>query len=229
MEVPQGAPPVPEERRAPGERILDPVSRVSEILFGLIMALTFTGSLSAATAGHEEIRTMLIGAIGCNIAWGLVDAVMYLMTRLTERGRDLGAARAVRAATEPREAHRIIADSMPPIVASSLPDTAFEAVRRRLNELPGVPARPRLSKDDFLGALGVFLLVVVSTFPVAVPFLVMNQPIPALRVSNGIAIVLLFLCGYRLGRYSENRPWGMGLCMALVGSVLVAATIALGG
>ena len=49
-------------------RVLDPISRVSEILFGLIMALTFTGTISAASAGREEVRTLLVGAIGCNIA-----------------------------------------------------------------------------------------------------------------------------------------------------------------
>ena len=32
------------------ERLLDPVARMSEILFGLIMALTFTGTLDVATA-----------------------------------------------------------------------------------------------------------------------------------------------------------------------------------
>jgi hypothetical protein len=44
------------------------------------MALSFTGSLSVAESGREEIRTMLVGAIGCNTAWGIVDAVMYLIT-----------------------------------------------------------------------------------------------------------------------------------------------------
>jgi hypothetical protein len=64
---------VPDERSERGgrERILDPLSRISEILFGLIMALTFTGTLSAVTADREEIRTLLFGAIGCNVAWGL--------------------------------------------------------------------------------------------------------------------------------------------------------------
>ena len=53
--------------------VLDPIERISEILFGLIMALTFTGTLSAASAGRAEVREMLLGAIGCNLAWGLVD------------------------------------------------------------------------------------------------------------------------------------------------------------
>ena len=57
----------------PGEsskRVLDPIDRVSEVLFGLIMVLTFTGSLSVAEAGRDDVRAMLIGALGCNLAWG---------------------------------------------------------------------------------------------------------------------------------------------------------------
>src|SRR3954470_22597934 len=80
------------ERR---ERVLDPLARTSEILFGVIMALTFTGTLSVATAGREEVRTLLVGIIGCNIAWGLVDGVMFLMSALTERAGAILRARAV--------------------------------------------------------------------------------------------------------------------------------------
>ena len=66
-------------------RLLDPVQRISEILFGLIMAVTIVGSLSIAASGREEVRTVLVAALGCNLAWGLVDAVMYLLNTLTER------------------------------------------------------------------------------------------------------------------------------------------------
>ena len=54
------------------KRVLDPIDRISEVLFGLIMVLTFTGSLSVTEAGRESIRTMLIGALGCNLAWELL-------------------------------------------------------------------------------------------------------------------------------------------------------------
>ena len=59
------------------KRILSPIERVSEVLFGLIMVLTFTGSLSAAESGEAEVRAMLVGAIGCNLAWALIDVIMY--------------------------------------------------------------------------------------------------------------------------------------------------------
>jgi|SRR5689334_4645777 hypothetical protein len=61
------------------DRVLEPVERLSEILFGLIMALTITGAVSVATADHIQIRTMLFAALGCNLAWGIIDGGMYLM------------------------------------------------------------------------------------------------------------------------------------------------------
>src|SRR6478609_7585843 len=56
---------------APSKRILEPSERIAEVLFGLIMVLTFTGSLSIAEADRAEVRSMLIGALGCNTVWGL--------------------------------------------------------------------------------------------------------------------------------------------------------------
>ena len=74
--------------------VLDPNERIAEVLFGLIMVLTFTGSLSVAEADRAEVRTMLIGALGCNLAWGVIDAVLYLMGSLSEKGTGLLAFRA---------------------------------------------------------------------------------------------------------------------------------------
>src|SRR4029434_8580489 len=102
------------------KRVLDPIDRVSEVLFGLIMVLTFTGSLSIAEAGRDDVRTMLIGALGCNLAWGVIDGGLYLMGCLAEKGRGRLAFRAVREAADPKEAQRFIADALPSVVASVL-------------------------------------------------------------------------------------------------------------
>jgi len=210
-------------------RVLDPMERVSEILFGLIMVLTFTGSLSAASAGREEVRTMLIGALGCNLAWGLVDAVMYLLNTLSERGRNLLTLRRVRQTAAPEEACRLIAEALPSQIASVLRPAELEAMRRKLQQLPEPPARLRLVREDFIGALGVFLLVFLSTFPVVIPFLVMRNAMLALRISNGIAIIMLFMTGYSMGRHAGYSPWRVGLAMVAIGLVLIGITIALGG
>lgn len=211
------------------KRVLEPSERIAEVLFGLIMVLTFTGSLSVAEAGRDDVRTMLIGALGCNIAWGVIDGVLYLMGCLGEQGRGIRALRALRRAAKPEEAHRVIAGTLPPLVAATLGPTEFESLRQKLAELPDPPVSPKLGKAEWLGALAVFLWVFLTTFPVTIPFIFMKDVAHAMRVSNAIAIVLLFLTGYAFGRVAEYRPWLTGLGMVGLGGVLVALTMALGG
>jgi len=170
------------------KRVLDPVDRASEIVFGLLMALSFTGSLSVASAGREEVRTMMAAALGCNLAWGLADAVMYLVGIVVERAR-----------------------------AAKLAGTAVARGHRLLG------------RDDYSGALGVFLMVVLATFPVVIPFAVFDNTAFALRISNLVALATLFAAGWLLGRYAGLSAWRAGTVMAALGAALVAAIMALGG
>ena len=220
--------PTATDRHSP-KRILDPIDRVSEVLFGLIMVLTFTGSLSVATAGHAEVREMLVGALGCNIAWGIIDALLFLLGTLAEKAHALSALRGVRAAADPAVGQRIVADALPPLVASVLQPAELESMRERLKALSAPPALPRTTKDDWLGALGVCLLVFLSTFPVVIPFLFLQDITIALGASNAIAIVMLFFTGYIFGKITGYRPVWVGICMVIVGLALVGAAIALGG
>jgi hypothetical protein len=220
---------MPDDPARPTLRVLDTMERVSEVLFGLIMVLTATGALSAVTADRAGVRTLVIGALGCNLAWGIIDAGMYLMACLQERGRGILAVRAARAESDPAAARRIIADALPPPVGSALSDEHLEALRRRLEALPEPPQGPRLTGRDWLGALGVCLLVFVSTLPVVFPFMFIADPRLALRVSNAVAIAMLFGCGFAFGRCAGLRPWLTGLAMVAVGAALAGVAIALGG
>lgn len=211
------------------DRILDPGERVAEILFGLIMSLTISGTISVATADRFQIRTMLIGVLGCNLAWGIIDGGMYLMARLAEKGRNILLIREVREATGREKAHRAIAEALPDPLASSFQSAQLEAMREGISRLPGVDARPRLTGREWLGALGVCILVIVSTFPVVIPFLVIASASLALRVSNAIAIVMLFMCGFTFARHAGMNPWVMGFTMVAVGAAGVSIAIALGG
>jgi len=220
---------MPDDPIKSSKRVLEPHERIAEALFGLIMVLTFTGSLSIADAGREDIRTMLIGALGCNLAWGIIDGVFYLMGCLADKSRELLALRAVRQATDPHKAQQIIADALPQVVASVVQAAELGAMAQRLKELPEPAERARLRAGDWRGAIGVFLLVFLSTFPVVLPFLFMSQVLPAMRVSNLIAVAMLFATGYAFGRITGGRPWVVGISMVLLGAVLVALTMALGG
>ena len=207
---------------------LSPVDRVSGVIFGLIMALTFTGTLSVATADRDEVRSMLIGALGCNTAWGLVDAVMYLLAVLAERGRNLTIMQEVRSRANPARARALILDALPPVIASTMEPADVDVMQSRLARLP-LPTKAGLTFGDFRVALGVFLLVFLATLQVALPFAFIDHTHRALRVSNGIALVMLFLGGFYLGRHGGRRPWVSGLVMLALGTALVLATIALGG
>jgi hypothetical protein len=214
-----------DEKPAP---VLDPIERVSEVIFGLLMALTFTGSLSVATAGREDVRTMMIAALGCNLAWGLADAVMYLVRTVTERTRKRTLLAQLRTA-DAAAGQRLVADALPPRIAGTVEPAALEAMRRRLVELPSEPARSLLGARDFKGALGVFLLVVLATFPVVIPFMLFRETGSALRVSNALSLAMLFIAGWALARYAGGSPWRGGAAMAVTGAVLIGAIIALGG
>ena len=123
----------------------------------------------------------------------------------------------------------LIASALPPVVASVVLPAELDAIHQRLRELPEPPERARLRTDDWLGALGVFLLVFLSTFPVAVPFIFMQDAVRAMRLSNAIAIAMLFVAGVAYGRCVGRSPWGFGMGMVVLGGILVALTMALGG
>jgi len=217
---------VAEEKRA---RVLDPIERVSEVIFGLLMAMTFIGSLSVATAGREEVRTMMITALGCNLAWGLADAVMYLVRTVTERTRSRALLAHLRGRADAAMGQALVADALPPGLAAVAGAGELEALRRRLAEHPAPPVRSRLGPHDFKGALGVFLLVVLATFPVVVPFMLFDQAALAVRVSNLVALVMLFVSGWILAQHAGGSRWRGGTAMAVTGAVLIGAIIALGG
>jgi hypothetical protein len=208
--------------------VLDPIDRTSEILFGIIMALTFTGSIRVADAGREDIRAVLVGAIGCNLAWGLVDAAMYLMAAFMGRARLFVTLHAIRI-RPPEAARGLIVNVLPSVLSSALTAADIETLRQRVNQQALPSTAITLTRSDFLGAAGVFLLVSLSTFPVVVPLMVVSQQQLALRLSNAAAVVMLFILGALLGRHVGRPGWRTGLGMVGVGLVLVAVTMALGG
>jgi hypothetical protein len=130
--------------------VLDPIERWSEIIFGLLMALAITGSLSIAGAGADDVRTMMFAALGCNIAWGLADGIMYLVQALTERTRKATLVARLKAMAEP-EARQLIADELPARLGENAGPQLLEELRLRLVAMPGSSLYPGLGRDDWAG------------------------------------------------------------------------------
>lgn len=207
---------------------LDPVYRSSEVIFGLLMAMSFIGSISVATDGKEEIRTLLVAALGCNLAWGLVDAVMLLVAVKTEKRRNRMLLEKLHSSTDPATARAAVADELPGAMARSLGEDGLELLRQRLSAAPAAPST-RLRGRDYGDAFVVFLLVVLSTFPLVIPFMVATDTARALLWSRLVAVGMLFIAGGLLARYSGGNVFLNGLTMAALGALLMAAIMALGG
>jgi hypothetical protein len=213
-------------------RHLDPADSLGEVMFGLIMTLTFTlgAGMIIRDEGREGARELLVAAIGCNIAWGLIDAVQYIVGQLFERGRLRRLGEAVRRAA-PADAIKLVGDRLDELLADVTGEAERTALYRRIAE--NVRAKPTaanaVTKDDLLGAVTSFWLVVISSVPAAVPFLLFDDARLALRISNGILLALLFVTGYFWARHTLSKPWIVGLAFLLGGCALVAAAIALGG
>ncbi len=215
-------------------RHLDPADTLEEILFGLIMVLTFTlGAGIAVRAGEETdgARELLYAAIGCNLAWGVIDAAFYVMGNVFVRSRRIRLVRAVKAAPDAAAALAAIRSELEPDLASIAPEEDRDRLYRGIHALAArtEPARVRVTRDDLLGAVAVFFLVFATALPAAVPFLLIGEPWLALRLSNLLLIGLLFIVGYRWAGHTNANPWLAGLGVMMLGVVLVAVAIPLGG
>lgn len=217
------------KHRVAESAVLEPIDRISEVIFGLIMVLTFTGAISVSNDGEQEIRELLWAALSCNVAWGLVDAVMYVMNVLFERGYSLKVIRKLKQSDNKETARGILKEGIQPIVSALMKDEELDQLGERIKQLPEPSKKVLLSGKDILAGVQIFLLVFLCTFPVVIPFLIIEDVGTALRTSNGVTLLLLFIGGYKLAKYAGFRPFLSALIYMLIGLFLIVFTIALGG
>src|SRR5262245_33643680 len=214
-------------------RYLDPGEALGEALFGLIMALTFAvGARLVTTVGQPDPRALILTAIGCNIAWGVIDATLFVFGGLFQRSQRARFYGAVRHARSEEEALAVIREEF------ALEDVPLDVVREdhaRLHRsiltlgTHGTPKRVKLRRQDLVSAFLIFALVAFTGLPGVIPFLLLDDVDLALDLSNAILIALLFLVGFWWGHYTDARPWIVGVTVMLLGLSMVAVAVALGG
>lgn len=214
------------------QKHLEPGESLSELLFGLIMTLTFTlGAGILVQEGPGAVRELLIATIGCNIAWGIIDGVFYINAQVYERARLARLGAAIRAASPPEAGAALVAQELGAVLELTLPGGEREALCRRMaaHVAASVPIPVRVRLADMKGALASFWLVFFGSIPAALPFLLIDDAWIALRVSNALLLALLFFAGFRWARFTSLSPLLTGTGFLLAGSALVAVAIALGG
>lgn len=214
--------------KASSRPLLSPAERASEIVFGVIMTMSVTAAMELGGAQSEGTRALFAAALGCNIAWGMVDAVMYLMNILVERARVRKSAQDLKSARTEEEFRVLLGDTTPDGLVERLNSEELQRfsrwMREHSHELP-----TGLQRSDLLAALLIWLLVFVSTLPLVLPFVFLDSVESSMRVSQAIAVTILFGLGMRLGHWLGVRPGASGLAFAAVGVVITMACIAMGG
>jgi VIT1/CCC1 family predicted Fe2+/Mn2+ transporter len=178
------------------------------------------------------VRQLLVSALGCNIAWGIIDAIMYIMNCITERSGRTRLLQEIQNAPDSQTALDLIRDKVEPEFQSltTLEDreTFYHSILRHAARAES-SRTVILTKEDLYGALACFWLVFISCFPAAVPFLIFSKPHVALRVSNFLLIAMLFLLGQKWAQYARTNRLVTGLAMVAIGLALVGVAILLGG
>ncbi len=212
---------------------LDPGDALAEVLFGLIMALTWTiGSRLVMQEEGLDVRGLIVSTLGCNIAWGLIDAVLRILGTTFFRNRRLQLFAKIRTARDEAAALAVIRKEFPTEGAAlSVDDADAEALYRSVLTLAGrsTPRRLSLTRDDLVAALAVFLLVSATAIPAVIPFFLIADGERALRVSNLLLTGLLFFTGYAWAGFSGGRPLHAGVTMTCLGLALVGIAVVLGG
>lgn len=215
------------------DRYVDPATSLAEVMFGLIMTLTFTlgAGIIIEDEGREGARQLLIALIGCNIAWGIIDAALYLVGQLFNRGQRRRLVWAVRNAADARSASALVANELDDLLQNVTSAAERESLYAHIAmNLRLTPSNIGLvTKSDLLGAAASFWLVALASLPAAIPFLIIDEARLALRISNAVLLATLFVTGYWWARYTLGSPWLVGCAFLIGGIVLVLVAIALGG
>ena len=213
-------------------RYLDPSDSLLEVLFGLVMAFTMTaGARLLFNAQEFSAVELAIGLLGCNVAWGIIDAAFYLLGSLFNRNHRALFVRKLQVVADEREALTLIEDEFdlsdePPLSAKGRADL-HRALLKALQHAG--TDRARLRREDFVAAGLIAALVSVTALPGLAALAVVSDGLGALRIANFVQLGLLFLVGYSWARYSGTNPWHAGSVITVVGVLLILVAVALGG
>jgi hypothetical protein len=214
------------------DKQISPAGRLQEIIYALIMVITVSSTVSGAVPDTEEgIRTLIFAILGCNIAWGIVDGVMFVLTNLFNRNKSLKMVEDATSAITGEEALSVIDGEFNPPFEWMM----GEDERKKLNEeildhvMRVKPPVARITMDDITGGMFCFVVTFLTTLPAVLPFYFIGDMGHAIRLSNGIVMTMLFFTGVEYARYTNKNPLKTAVGLTLLGGVVVVITILLGG
>ncbi|MFV3306756.1 hypothetical protein ACNFBT_15915 [Pseudomonas sp. NY15181] len=209
--------------------VTSPFDRLSEGAFGVVMALTIISVIPAAAQGAGR-HDLIVAALGCNLAWGIVDAMMTLVGIRVRLEHDHDRLHALRGAKEERGFREGLRDFLPDaVVDGMLPEEVQRMRRNLLASDMGTGAAPRLGRQHWLAWPLLGMHTFAATLPIILPLLLIPDDLLALRAAQVVGLAMLFLLGWRLARWSGGSPWRSSLGFTGLGVAMTGICLALGG
>jgi VIT1/CCC1 family predicted Fe2+/Mn2+ transporter len=219
------------------KKYLSPSDRLTEIITSIIMTMAVIGATRIGIgANNNNFHVIFYAAIGCDIAWGMIDAVLYIFSELMDRGRHALFLKSVQAIQDKDKAIEFITkkveEEMDPAILEHFNHEDRIQLSQKVVQFSSkmTPVNVHISKDDVFGAISIFVVVICTGLVLLIPFVLFSGDITfASRISEIIALILLFLIGYRWAKTTNRPKIQTGIIMALLGVVIDVIVILLGG
>ena len=221
-------------------RFVAPIDALTAAIYSILIVLTFTLAFTVIKRwpGYEEPipegfgTELFFAVLGATVAWALIDGLMLALLSVLARGEKHRFLQALQAADSDEEAVGVIADEfdfvLEPIASEKKRHLLYGDVLDHLRESQPQPVG--FQREDFVEALTVALVAIVAAAPSLLPlWLWRDDPLTALRISNIVSFIMLFILGYRWGHYTGANPWKIGSLLVFAGVLLMAIAIPLGG
>lgn len=211
----------------PAEAMTDTLS--IEVLIGIMTTLSITSGIRAMSPGSPEIGHLIAAALATNTAWGFVDGVLHLFNTQVARTRERREQAAFVACTHPAQSRQALAALVPEHLQTALSDAQIADYQQALRQDLQAAPRLHLTWTDCAMSLRIWVLLLVSTLPPALPLLVVEPPLTAFRCSQAVSVAIMFLLGMRVGQWIGISPLRGGVLFALLGATITFICILMGG
>jgi hypothetical protein len=204
----------------------------AEVMYGIIIAMTFTSMLRGYPVVFEFIiNKVILAALFCCIAWGIADGMFYLWERnyiIRRENKTIEFSKSSRQ----ESAVTLIGEQLDDTILRNIPgENRLQLYEKLTQFLSTVDKREKISPREALTIIfGTFLLSAGAGLIIVFPFFIIENIEQALIVSNLFGIFLLFVIGY--SRALERNFLSkiiQGTGVAFIGIIIAVITIILGG
>lgn len=203
-----------------------PALALQEVLYGFIMALIFVSAARMGILHYESRMELVLMIVGMNFTWGAIDAtVFYLIdvfnqrkfVRLMDNTDAIGRERAAEMLME--EFSGTPLDILDPDDERAV---CMSILDKRMESRDDMAADRRDMRNS---AIGCFLITVLTTIPIVLPIVLVDEIKTGLAFASVLSAIILFFVGYRMERYTGVNRWVMGIFLTGVSwAITIIAT-----